>query len=130
MKRHEDALQRAIIEYLRLVLPASDYRVFAIPNGGARTAAEAGILKATGVLAGVPDVEILGPLGRSWRIEVKTPEGRLSPAQEAFRAWMVPIGVPYVVARTIDDVKAALTHWRIPTRDVDLRSREPAEVRA
>lgn len=55
----------------------------AIPNGGMRSKKTAGILKAEGVLAGVPDLHL--PVARhgyhSLYIEMKKPRGRLTDAQ-------------------------------------------------
>lgn len=115
-RRREDALQRAIVTYLRAALSQQGYRVFAVPNGGARTKIEGAIMKATGTLAGVADLQILGPGGRSWFIEVKTDEGRLSPPQQDFQFFCIARGVPYAVCRSIDDVKAALLSWGLDRR--------------
>lgn len=58
----------------------------AIPNGGARSKATAGKLKAEGVLAGVPDYFLPAARG-PWHglyLELKAEGGRPSPAQRAF----------------------------------------------
>lgn len=60
MNRPEEALHRAGVAYLRAALP-SPWIVFHVPNGGGRSKAEAGILKAMGVLAGMPDLFVMGP---------------------------------------------------------------------
>ena len=60
MKRPEEALHRACLDYLRATLP-KPWIVWHTPNGGGRSKAEAGILKAMGVLAGMPDLFVLGP---------------------------------------------------------------------
>lgn len=84
LKTDEDRLQQACIAWLRAQLP--QVLCFAIPNGGARSKAVAGILKATGVRAGAPDLCVALPGGRVLWIEVKTAEGRLSPDQRKFHA--------------------------------------------
>jgi hypothetical protein len=48
-----------------------------IPNGGARTAAEASILKGLGVMRGAPDL-LLIHRGVVFALELKAPSGRLS----------------------------------------------------
>lgn len=62
-------------------------RMFAVPNGGARSKATAGKLKAEGVRAGVPDY--LLPLRRGQHvglaIELKASGGRVEPEQ---RDWL------------------------------------------
>lgn len=60
MKRPEEALHRAAVAYLRASLP-KPWLVWHTPNGGGRSKAEAGILKAMGTLAGMPDLFVLGP---------------------------------------------------------------------
>jgi hypothetical protein len=59
-------------------------KVFAVPNGGKRNAAEATNLKAQGVLAGVTDLIIMLPLGKTIWLEMKADEGRMSPTQKLF----------------------------------------------
>lgn len=112
----EDKIQASIVAYLRTVLP--NCRVFAIANGGLRTKREAARLKWTGVLAGVPDVEIIAPGGKAYMIEVKAAGGSLSPEQKAFRDWMIANAVPHLVARSIEDVRAALAFWGVETKEV------------
>lgn len=108
-RRPEDALQRAIIKYLRLALPRA--LVFHIPNGGARSKTEAAILKGLGVLPGIPDVAIIPAGGIARFIEVKAPKGRVSEAQSTLHAQMASLGIPYAVVRSMDDVEGALTAW-------------------
>jgi hypothetical protein len=60
MKRSEEALHKACVAYLRASLP-KPWLVWHTPNGGGRSKAEAGILKAMGVLAGMPDLFVMGP---------------------------------------------------------------------
>ena len=49
---HEE--QRELVRWFRQTWPG--VRIFAIPNGGARSPATAGRLKAEGVSSGVPDL--------------------------------------------------------------------------
>lgn len=121
MIRAEESLHRAAVAYLRAALP-KPWFCFHCPNGGGRSKAEAGILKAMGVLAGIPDLFVMGPshadgLGhpspRVIAIEFKAPpkrlrsggpskaRPRLSPAQIARQADLGACGVPYLV---IDDM--------------------------
>lgn len=72
---HEE--QKMLVEWFRLQFPG--VLIYAIPNGGARTAAEAGRLKAEGVVAGMPDLHV--PSLGLW-IEMKRARGgRVSEAQ-------------------------------------------------
>ena len=60
MKRPEQALQIQLVSALRQLLP-KPWLVVHVPNGGGRSKAEAGIFKAMGVLAGFPDLLVIGP---------------------------------------------------------------------
>ncbi len=112
----EDGIQAGIVGWLRTVLDPRLYRVFSVPNGGARNKPEAAKLKATGVLAGVFDVEIAGPGGQVWRLETKTESGFLTDAQEEFRLFLIVSGSPYAIVRSIGDVEKAVEHWQLKTR--------------
>ena len=112
----EASIQRDIVDYLHAVLP-KDYRVAAIPNASRRSAQGRATNAVAGLSPGLFDLMIVGAGGRAWFIEVKTEKGRLSASQEAWRAWFVTSAVPHCVARSVDDVRAALTAWRIETRE-------------
>lgn len=58
-------------------------RAFAVPNGGARSKVTAAILKAEGVLPGVPDVILLEPRGgfHGMAMEFKAGRGSLTSEQ-------------------------------------------------
>jgi hypothetical protein len=60
VNRPEEILHRACVAYLRAALPKPWFCAH-VPNGGGRSKAEAGILKAMGVLAGMPDLLVFGP---------------------------------------------------------------------
>ena len=113
-RRHdEDRLQEQVVTWLRLVLDPNLYRVAAVPNGGSRNALEAARMKRTGTLAGVFDVFILGPGGVTYWLELKAKHGRLSSAQNDMLMFKVKNGVPYVVARQLSDVEAAVAQWKL-----------------
>lgn len=101
----ESQHQRALVEWAGMarfpvpvagVLPdevIGDY-LFAVPNGGARSKATAGKLKAEGVKAGVWDLQLAIPMGRVpglW-IEMKAGKNELSPAQVAWGERMQRMG--------------------------------------
>lgn len=113
MKRPEQALQRAVVDYLRLALPS--HIVIHVPNGGGRSHIEAAILKGIGVRAGVADLLIMGD-GRVWHLELKRPGGRQSPAQVGYQAECVAKGLPYAVASSLEEVEAALASWGLEPR--------------
>lgn len=127
LNRPEEALQRQVVATLRMLLP-SPWIVFHIANGGGRSKAEAGVLKAMGVLAGMPDLMLIGPGSSVLAIELKRPPMRLrsgalskaspklSPAQDALIAIMGHCGVPVIVATSLDTVLSQLRLLGVPLR--------------
>lgn len=103
-----------IVQYLRHVLPAG-YRVECNLNNP-RSARNGAHLKALGLNAGRPDIEIIGPGGSVACIEIKTHKGRLSAAQKAYQEWCLDWMVPHCVARGIGDVQAFLLDIGVPVR--------------
>lgn len=85
-------------------LPTSERPiVFAIPNGGQRDAREGANLKAQGVLAGIPDVQIVLPCGKVLWLEMKAHDGRLSPVQRTLHADLVDLGHRVRTAYSAED---------------------------
>lgn len=117
----EDRLQAAIVHYLRTVTPESV--TFAVPNGGARTKAEAAKLKWTGVLAGIPDLICATPRGVIF-FEVKSDDGRLSPAQKERHEELRGLGFTVAVVRSVDDVRLTLRAVGVRTREAEAMLRE------
>ena len=116
MARNDEAkIQASIVAWARLVAP--DAVIFSIPNGGLRTKPEAALLKWTGVLAGVPDLAVIGPNGRVHFLEVKAEKSRLSDEQKAVIDRLEGIGAPVRLARSIEDARAAFDAWQIPMRE-------------
>ena len=114
----EARIQAAIVEWIRLVAPG--LIAFHVPNGGYRTKTEAARMKWVGVLAGIPDVVVMGLDGRCWLIEVKGPGGTLSADQILIRDRCAALRIPFVVAKSIDDVRQAFRLWEIQTREAHL----------
>ena len=77
--------------------------VWHVPNGGHRNAREGGELKKDGVLAGVPDLEVASPGNRTFRIEVKKPDGTLSPEQIAIHKRLKQNGHEVYVMRSLQE---------------------------
>ena len=67
--------------------------------------------KALGMQPGYPDLSWLGAGGRFHAFEVKTPVGRLSPAQEACGAAIEAAGGRWAVVRSVDEAEAVLRAW-------------------
>jgi hypothetical protein len=104
MKHEEDAIQRLIVNVLRM----RGKTVFAIPNGGRRDKREAARMKAAGVMAGVADLCVLLKHGRTLWMEVKTPKGKVSPAQRDFETLCERNGHLYCVVRSAYDAVFAV----------------------
>jgi hypothetical protein len=110
----EQRLQRAVADYLAwALLPPTWFT--AIPAGGGGEL-RGRILKGMGLRAGVPDILIVHE-GRAHWVELKSARGSLSEAQRTTHSALTATGCPVVVCRALDDVQAALTAWRIATRD-------------
>ena len=112
----EDRIQIAILDYLEAVAP--DAIVFAVPNEGRRSYTTAARHKLLGMVAGVPDL-VLTHGGKAFFFEVKSPTGRLRPAQKLFLERAQASGARCAVVRSIDDVRAALDAWGVPTREAN-----------
>lgn len=111
----ESALQRQIVDYVAKAVPAA--RVFAIPNAVPRTRGGRASNAIAGLTRGVPDLALVCLGGSTYWVEVKAGSGKISPEQKAIHAWMEVSGVPCAVVRSIEEFKAALAGWRIPTRE-------------
>lgn len=100
MKRNDEEhrIQAEAVKHARQRWPICRTNLFAIPNGGARDPVTGARLKAEGVLPGVFDLFFAAPTVKPWGpdlpfdrgihglwIEVKTPRGKLSPAQLKFK---------------------------------------------
>jgi hypothetical protein len=82
-------------------------RIFAIPNGGARSKATAGRLKAEGVASGVPDLCI--PAWRLWVEMKRTKGGSLSPEQKDWIAYLESVEFCCIVGKGADDAKRQIS---------------------
>lgn len=119
----QDFHAKAVAPYLRLAL-APGVLWLHIPNGGARSAVEGGILKAMGARAGAFDLMFVWHAA-GWGLapclaflELKAPgsAGKLSKDQEDFALALNALGVPWAVARSIEEVDAALRQMGVPVR--------------
>jgi len=104
MKQQEHNLQVACVNWFRMVYP--NELIFAIPNGGARSAVTGAKLKAEGVTAGIPDLMIAARRATygGLFIEMKAGKaGRLSDAQRLMHQWLADAGYCVEVCRSFDD---------------------------
>lgn len=84
--------------------------IFAVPNGGYRSKAAAGRIKAEGGVSGVPDLYV--PEWSLW-IEMKRAEGgRLSPDQKEIIAYLEGIGHTVIVGHGREDAWRKIQAFR------------------
>lgn len=87
--------------------------IYHVPNGGKRDPREATNLKVQGALAGVPDLEIVLPHGRSLKIEMKASDGRLSASQIELHDHMSALGHAVITAYSAEDALNKLQHVNV-----------------
>lgn len=112
MNRPEEVLHRSVADFLRVALPPYVWWTHP-PNGGGRSRAEAGILKAMGVRAGTPDILIVHQ-GRAFWIELKAPKGRVEASQERCHTDLMLAGADVDICRSLEEVERRLKLWNIP----------------
>jgi hypothetical protein len=124
--RPEEQLQRAVVDLLSVYQSRGLLTFAHVPNGGSRArrlpgpdgkrrrSAEAGILRAMGVRAGVPDLLVWTQGSGHFAIELKAGAGKLSPAQVAWHATVTSLGHRVYVCRSVDDVERCLRAEGVP----------------
>lgn len=111
-KVSEKVLQTHAVAALMRLVAAGEPILFAGDMAGSRrTPAEALWAKATGLVAGEPDLRVYGPAGSLLSVEMKTRKGILSPAQLARHARLRELGhtVRVIYAATGEEAAAQIT---------------------
>jgi|SRR6478736_9229010 len=98
---NEDQFQAATYLYINNNYPKLRKLIFHVPNEGSRNPKEAMKLKSMGVLAGVPDLILLKPL---CGIELKMPNGKVSPAQKELHGIWGEAGIKVYVCWNAEQV--------------------------
>ena len=106
MKHQESTLQTSCVKWFRYQYP--HLIIYAVPNGGSRNVREAQRLKAEGVLAGVADLVVLLPQGKSLYIEMKVKGNRQTENQKDFQQKAEVLGYKYYVCYSFDEFKAII----------------------
>ncbi len=105
------ALHLAVVDLLRkLGDPAWQWTHF--PTHEARDARTGAELERMGTQRGWPDILLVSPAGLFHGLELRWQGEHLGEDQEAFQLWCVARGVPYAVARSLDEVMTILGAWR------------------
>jgi hypothetical protein len=114
----EADLQRAVVSAVRVALPRTaivQHCANEVTEPGPRGARRQAILTGMGVHPGFADLMVLCD-GRVLFLELKSPKGRLSPAQEAFRDAVLAQGFGWALVRSLDDALGALADHGFTTR--------------
>ena len=114
----EAELHKLIVDYLQIALPAGSV-VHHSPNEGRHKVAYRAKQKRLGMRAGWPDLELF--IDRAWWradlpwspifLEIKTPKGRVSPAQTAVHAELQAAGCAVEIVRSVEDVTEVLDKY-------------------
>lgn len=119
-KSVETPIQRAIVDYLRTVMPDAvvHHAKNEINKRGTAIAIELAKSKRNGAVTGFPDLIVLpyANVGAMF-FEVKAPGGYPSKPQRAVHAQLEALGYRVAVVRSVDDVRACLRLWGIGHRE-------------
>ena len=105
LNHEESQIQSGCVKWFNLQHRALEGLLFAVPNGGGRSRIEAAIMIGEGVYPGVADLLLLVPRGK-WHglaIEMKTENGRQSPAQKEWERKIEEQGYAYAICRSVDE---------------------------
>lgn len=114
-KYGEDNLQIACVNWFRLQYPKRV--IYAVPNGGKRSKAEAGRFKAMGVLAGVSDLCIPEPMNEFHGLYIELKDGLdkyATPSQREFIEKMNQRNYCAKVAKTFKEFVAVVKNYFEP----------------
>ncbi len=109
----EEALHRAVADYLNIALPANSAWTTMPAGGGGRV--RGARLKAMGYCKGWPDIEIVWG-GFAHFIELKVPGKYPGADQKKCHANLRIAGAVVAVCRRIEEVEGTLRGWGIPLR--------------
>jgi VRR-NUC domain len=130
----EDQLQSQCVQLARNYY---DCLIFSIPNGAYTGAKEASKLKATGLLAGIPDLQLIyAPINKHTEqaisnsntlnseesngvavfIELKTATGKLSPQQVLIHSKLAQYNIPVYTIRSLEEFKELLERLQVPIK--------------
>ena len=103
----EDIIQFQCYVWFHNTFPEKRGLFFSVPNGGSRNKKEANKLKATGVVAGIPDLIYMYKNG--YGIEIKTEEGTLSEKQKEIHEIWKENGKTVYVCRSLEEFQVVIT---------------------
>lgn len=98
--KNENKIQSMSVFILRKL----NYTVFAVPNSNKRGAREIAVHKATGLMAGAPDLVVLLKNGICLLLELKTAKGGQRDRQKDFERLCAILRHKYRVCRSVEEV--------------------------
>jgi VRR-NUC domain len=106
---HEE--QKAFITWVRYAYPK--LMLFSIPNGGKRSKAVAGKMKAEGVISGIPDILVAKQSNGypALFIEMKSAKGRMSDTQKDIKIRLEAEGYKVEVCYSFDEARQVLNNY-------------------
>lgn len=102
--KSENRIQQECFMWFNNTFPALRGCLFAVPNGGTRTAIEGKLLKETGVWSGVSDM-LLMYNGKTLCLELKTIKGHQSFNQKKWQKLIEEQNFRYVIVRDLSEFK-------------------------
>jgi hypothetical protein len=119
----ESPVQRAVVQYLRQVLPPECIVHFAkgeIKRGGKTFMIEQAKAKAMGAMPGFPDLVVLpyASAGGACFMEIKAEGNYASKSQKAMHEQLRALGYRVAVVRSVEDARECLREWGIGHREV------------
>mgnify|MGYP003442690372 CR=1 FL=1 len=114
----EGPIHRAILHYLRVVLPGAIIHHSASEGvrGGKAGYLDGAKRKGMGQVSGFPDILALTEAGPLF-FEVKAEGSYASPAQKAMHGQLAALGYSVAVVRSVEDVREVLAAWGVATRE-------------
>jgi hypothetical protein len=114
MGNPETRLHAAVVRFVRTTCP--ECRIWHPANGGKRSKETARLMAALGVERGTPDLVLMGPNRIIGFIEVKHGNSKLTDEQDSFRIDCIKWGFPFVIVRSLDDIRDFIVQNGIPNR--------------
>ncbi len=131
----ERDFQRVAIRWLRTVLPAGSLAAIVVneQRGAGTTARQRqrfGMArKASGVVTGFPDIVVAVSWGPVLFVELKTPKGIISEAQQRVHAQLRAVGHTVIIADSIESLRHGLLKAGIATRETPGQPMREASVK-
>ncbi len=109
----ESQIQKDCVKWFRKAFPSIEPLFFAVPNGGARNAWTAKIMRDEGVRSGVADLILLLPRSgfASLCIEMKKPGEKQSDNQKEFQRLAEKARNKYVVCYSLEEFQQVIREY-------------------